>query len=251
MNNAEQFPQKKEVTSNYKANINDWADVTRGYNKGFADKIDEKRSLGSENLEKFDLKRFKHVMMPLEEFLKNKHEILKNLDSDIFYISLQPKKAGLKRQGNAGLTEEEVYGFIDEFVPMEDIGNYDISADQMFPNVFGGSTVIDQKGNVYFEFIEGNQTGVGKGNAEIKYIVFRDSFTGSFKYSFENEELRKISYEAIMSIPHKGEGREIRFMPGYYEMVIAQRDNNSKPEPFFLDYRDNDAYQIDWEKTRL
>jgi hypothetical protein len=252
MNISEQFPQqKKEITNNYRANINDWADVEREYNKDFADNIDEKRSLGSENLEKFNLKRFKHAIMPLADFLKNKHEILKSLDSDIFYISLQPKKDGLKRQGKTGLTEGEVLKFISNFVSEGDIENYDIAANQMFPNIFGGSTIIDQKGNVYFEFIEGNQTAVSKGNAEIKYVVFRDSFMGSFKYSFEDEVIRSIALDAIMNIPHKGEGREMRFMPGYYEMVIAQRNEDSKPEPFFLDYRDNDAYQIDWERAAV
>ena len=120
----------------------------------------------------------------------------------------------------------------------------------MFDNIFGGTTVVDQKGSVYFEFIEGNQTPVGKGDANIKYIVFRDENFGSFKYNFENEEIRKLALEAIMQIPHQGEGRDMKFMPGYYEMVIAQRDEKSKPEPFFLDYRDNGAYQINWDMVR-
>jgi|GEM_PF-1759390 len=248
----EKIPQAKpEKTTNYLANINDWANAEKVFNIDFANKIDENRKIGFYNLEKFDLPRYKHKNLSLKEFLSNSSKFLEELESDIFYISLIPKNPDLKREGRAGLRSGEVIDFINHFVPESDMENYDVAIEQMFNNVFGGSIVVDPKGNVYFEFIEGNQTAVSKGNAEIKYIVFRDVHVSSFKYSFEDEHIRKIAFEAIMNIPHKGEGREMQFLPGYYEMVIAQRDNTTKPETKFLDYRDNDAYQIDWDKANL
>lgn len=111
--------------------------------------------------------------------------------------------------------------------------------------------MVDNDNNVYFEFIEGNQTAVAKGNADIQYIVFRDKFTKSFKYSFDNKEVRKLAYNSIINVPHSGEEREMKFLPGYYELVIAQKNENSNPQTIFIDYRDNDAYQINWEKIEL
>ena len=241
---------KAEITSNYKSNANDWAKAVQKYDRNFASKLNENRTAGSDNLKKFNLKRYRHKDLSLEKFLQEPDKYLDEMKSEKFYISLKPRSNELKRKGMAGLGREDIKKIIVEFVEEKDIDNYDIAIEQMFDNVFGGTTVVDQKGNVYFEFVEGNQTPVGRGDANIKYIVFRDEPLGLFKYSFEDEEIRRIAYDAIMHIPHQGEGREMKFMPGYYEMVIAQRPGNSKPEPFFIDYRDNGAYQADWDLVR-
>jgi hypothetical protein len=249
MNKQEQFPQSiKEVTSNAGANINDWAAAMYEFNLRIAYQLDEERTLGSKNLEKFNLKRYKQFDLQVKDFLQNPYEITYLPESKIYCVAPKKINKELKRQWIAGLSKEGVLDFVNNFVIPEDTDDYEIAIEQMYPNIFGGTIVTDSKGNVYFEFIPGNQTAVSKGSAEIKYIVLRDTFTGSFKYSFTDENIRKLAFDAIMNVPHKWKWREMKFMTGYYEVVIAQRDEKSKPETFFVDYRDNDIYKINWDK---
>lgn len=243
---------KVEKTGNYAANINDWAKALQPYNKDLAGRIDEKREVGFANVERLGLPRYKHRTILLTEFLKNRGEYFREMESEKFFVSLEPLNHGLGRIGKAGLNRKEVIELIFAFIAPENQDQYKVLLNQFFDNIFGGTIVVDKNGNPFFEFIRGNQTGVGKGNVDIEFRVWRDNFTKNFKYSFEDEIIREIAHMAIMSVPHSGEGREMIFLTGYYELVIARKDKSSRPQVFFLDYRDNVKFTIeDLEKVEL
>jgi hypothetical protein len=52
-----------------------------------------------------------------------------------------------------------------------------------------------------------------------------------------------------MSIPHEGEGREMKFTPGYYEFHLVREDNSKDLEPKFVDCRQDEVLSSFREET--
>lgn len=136
-------PKIEKITS-YRANINDWAKALYEYNEDFASKIDENRTIGFQNVERLNLPRYKSKIISIADFLKNPGKNLKEIDSEKFFISLIPKKKDLNRIGRAGINREEVMQFIAEYVSPKNQNHYDISINQFFDNIFGGTILEGQ-----------------------------------------------------------------------------------------------------------
>jgi hypothetical protein len=224
-------------------NVNDWARALRNDYPELASQLDEDRYEGFKNVEAIGLPHYRIEMLPLGEFLESPEEYFIALESQKFFVSLKPKKEELRRYGKAGLDQNEVLAFIEEHISSEHIADYDVAIGQYINNLFGGTIMVSEKGDVYFEFKRGNHQPVAKGSAESLFVAFRDSF-GHFKYSFEDGDIKKAAYDTILAIPHTGDGREMKFLPGYYEVAITKQDASDELRPYFLDYKDNTVHQF-------
>lgn len=226
-------------------NINDWAEAARELKKyKEANTIDEPRNVGFEKLDKLDLPRYKRINLPLVEFLGNPTTTLSEIGSEKFYISLIPNAKELPRYGTSGLSAEEVLSYINEHVTTNNQENYTLFVQEYFDNLYGGNIIINPSGQIYSEFKSGKQGPIAKGKATPEFTIKRDQHFDSFKYSFEDSHLREIMHDTILSIPHKGEGRDAEYLPGYYEFVIVKKKPDGTEEPIFIDYKNNPAFLI-------
>jgi hypothetical protein len=226
-------------------NINAWADKLRSIDPILADQIDEPRSLGLENLEKNDLPRYKNIQMPLADFISNPEKYCNNLKTSLFWAILQPTDPTKPRYSIAiGKSKEEIMSYIAKNINKKDENNYEIILSEYLENSYGGNMIVNGDGKLVIELVSGRENHLDKGKQIPEFIVERDPFTNSFKYSFEDVELRSAIQEMLQSIVEEGNGREKKFKPGYYEIVFARENKDSKLIPKFIDYKDNPAYEL-------
>ncbi len=231
-------------------NINSWAQSLKEAscelgNGLYQNKAEQYRKLQETSLPQYN--RIENV--EVSYFLDNPESAVSELSSERFFISLIPKKEGMPRYGKAGLDVDQVVSFIKEKLDLDDINKYQITINEYFENLFGGNLVVGQQGDVYIEFKRGEQTDIARGKIVPEFIVTRERFTESFRYSFQDEDIRRIIFMALLSVPHEGKGRRLRFMPGYYEFVVVRRDEESIPETIFIDYSDNSLFDLNWEEV--
>ena len=200
---------------------NDWANDPR-IKKQFpklSEALTEDRRKSIERIRKLGLPMAKSVTTDLESFLANPDEFFAGLPSGKYYISLNPYehgREGLERCGEPDQTREEVMDYIKNNVPSDKAGLYEIKLEE-YANRYGGTIIIGGKNEVWVEFKEGTQAEIGSGTAAPGFIAHRDRHNGVMRYSFEDEELRKVIFETLQAIPHKGERYDTEYHPGYYE----------------------------------
>jgi hypothetical protein len=246
MKNSENISDLNADKKNSNGNINDWAEALRGIDSHeLSMQLNEKRSVGFDNLEKLDLPRYKKKTMPLDNFLKNPGDALLEVQSDLFYITLLPKIDGLSRFSHSGINGQQVLEYVKENISQDAVNNYDIVIQQYFKNLYGGNIIVNSDGQALVEFAAGKQSPIAKGSKNPEFFVGNDGLTNSFKYSFEDESLRKTIYQMIQTIPHEGESRETKYRPGYYEFILVKKDEESPAEPIFIDYKEiNSSYRL-------
>jgi hypothetical protein len=226
------------------SNIHEWARALKEIDPRLAAELNEDRAIGVKKLDELRLPRYKRTSTSLVEFLNHSQEILNNLGSELFYVVLSSTAEELARISKSNVSAQEVINFIDLNVEQQSIQSYDILIQQYFENVYGGCIIVNPNGQVYIEFTAGKQGPIAKGTKTPEYRVVRSEYTGLFKYSFEDENLRAAIYDTLRLIPHYGEGREISYTPGYYEFALVRENESQAPFPVFFDYKNSEAYRL-------
>jgi RimJ/RimL family protein N-acetyltransferase len=227
-----------------RGNINDWASSLSTVDPELSRRLDTSRTTGFENLEKLDLPRYMRKTLPLVEFITNTDSVLLDMQCDRFYISLVPKDEGLRRFGTSGLDDAQIMDYVNRNVDPSSIESYEIVVQQYFENLYGGNIVVNPNGQIYIEFVKGKQGPVAKGKVKPDFFVTSDPFTNSMRYSFEDPKLRGTIYQTLRAIPSYGNGRDVKYTPGYYEFVIIRENEESPPRPIFIDYKDESAFYL-------
>ena len=205
--------------------MNDWAKALGNMDVSGGSRLERRRSDGFRSLDSMRLPHYKRIELPLESFLSDPDIYLDSIGSPEFYITLVPKGSfQFQRFSKSGLTRDDVVHYVAEHVSDDRKENYDIVLQEYFENLFGGSIIINPDGTLLMEFKRGKQGDIASGMATPEFFVTRNRFTNSFRYSFADTELRETIYKTLLRIPHDGEGREIRFSPGYYEFIIENFD---------------------------
>jgi hypothetical protein len=212
--------------------------------KMLAQDLTEPREQGLAKLKEMNLPQPQQFFVPAIEFLQNPEKYLKKLDSPKIYISLNPRKKDLPRYRVPWISTEEAIAFVRKNLVGVDPKEYDVLGFQFLENIYGGSIVINPDGKILVEFRHGQQGPVATGTETPEFSVRRDIFNLSFKYSFEDPELRQEIYKTILRIPHEGNGRDMKFTPGYYEFALVRKDEQSPLNPWFFDYKNDKAYHI-------
>ncbi|MFA5926246.1 MAG: hypothetical protein WC831_04955 [Parcubacteria group bacterium] len=237
-------PRKKES-----ANINDWAKALREKFPHLADMLDEDKTVGFQGVERLDLPRYRKIETTLPDFMDHAEDYFDEIGSREFYISLIGSKKEMERFGKSGLSRERVLEYIRENIKPEDLNSYKMVLQEYFENKFGGSIVIgEEKKNFIAELRRKTMSGIASGYVTPEITITRDA-SGVFRFpdNLSDPQERKQIFRAIQSIPHDGGGGDMRLTPGYYEFAIV-KDDDGMIRPIFMDYRDNPAYQLAWEK---
>lgn len=163
---------------------------------------------------------------------------------------MEKRGAGAGRYRKGGLASSDIRGFVESAISENNLNpeEFDVWIADNYPQIYGDNIIISTDGNVLAEFIHGNQGVMAEGRynpAEHgeRYIVTRDPYTNSFRYSWDDAEapdgapLRELLHQTIMSIPHEGEGREMQFRPGYYEFMLTDKTGSGQLQPNFIDCR--------------
>lgn len=209
--------------------------------------ISEPREKGLLKMEEMGLPQPKRIFVPAVEFLRDPGKYLKQLDSKRVYVSVNHRRNNtIRHRTSGGIPVPEAIEFVKEKLSTENPLDYDILGLQFFENAYGGNIIINPEGRILIEFHPGMQGPVAAGIETPKFSVWRDDINGLFKYSFEDATLRQEIYMALLLIPHEGgEGRDMKFTPGYYEFALVRRDGGdekTKLHPWFFDYKSDKAY---------
>lgn len=226
-----------------RANMNDWAKKVGEIDPVFAEMLDDNKIESFKKIREMGLPRYEMEVCSLTEFLNDPEKYLQKLDTKLFYIGLIPKTKELERFGKAWLKNNEVLKFVAcKKIKEEDIKNYEVVLQQCFENKYRGNIQIgDEPWQVLVEFNNADKLGISKGGTPDFFVTRKKE--GRFRYSFDSEELRKVIYNTVLSIPSQDDGVARKFQSGYYEFFIVKKDKNSPMEPIFFDYKD---YKFDW-----
>jgi len=204
----------------------------------------------------------------LTSFLQNPDKGFLSIDTPQFFINLSPneegKANGLQRKRAYSLTRQEIFQYIEENVPKGQEDKFSFTLSEFFENELGGNIVVNPDGSFIFEAVNGAHLPLALGTKTPEYTIERDEFTQAFHVKVKNkdddgrvkeeklkdDEIANALLDALHTIPHTGEGRNLQFTtPGYYEFACIRRGKDKPLEPIFLEYQDNPAYYIPSEVT--
>ncbi|MFA6424114.1 MAG: hypothetical protein WCV83_02240 [Candidatus Magasanikbacteria bacterium] len=212
------------------------------------------RFSGWDRIQKLGLPNDVPRICSLEHLLNSPEEILPEVGDSDWFVLLEPKKKDGMRYRKTPLKREEILEFVKSTINQHElnVGDYDVSIVEMRPQKYGGNIIVDPKGRILAEISSGGQGVVADGTHDVKkhgemFVARRDELSGLFKYSWEDGEatdgvpLRELVYKTIMNIPHEGEGRDLKFLPGYYEFKLVDKRREDGLEPVFIDCRNGSS----------
>jgi hypothetical protein len=223
-----------------KYSIEEWGNKLEQLEPGLGSEFLGKKEKSIEMLEKLDLPRYKKHIVPLKEFLDDPKAVTGDLETDRFSVVLIPVNPKLGKFAKWDINLDAAVEFARKNIPDSQIEEYKIAVHQFFPNQYGGNIVISKAGKINIEI--GSQSEIAYGTATPEFTAESEDFTGSMRYSFEDEKLRAAIYRTLQSIPHEGEKRETKYNPGYYEFLLVKKDEARDLEPIFWDYKDEEAF---------
>jgi hypothetical protein len=226
-------------------NINDWAEAVRPIDEAFADRIGIPRQEGYRAGAEIGLPMPDSRTLSLPDFLMSPNEHLQQFDSECYIVALLPHDANLPRVSTARLDSNDIISLVHDKVPEAVRDSYDIRLMPYYDVKYGGNIVANPNGTMHVEFRQGLPGPVAYGTETPPFSASRDQFLHSFKYSFEDEDLRKQISEVIAHIPHSGEARETQYHPGYYEFIVVDKGDKAPLKTLFIDYRHDPSYSTD------
>jgi hypothetical protein len=231
------------------ATINQWSAcfADAGQQK-LADLLYDDKLVGIDALDKLGLPGPQGVMVTAAEYLTDPNRYFESLDSDRVYLNIIPRSGDLKKFSAFDITKAEGIAYIEQHLPAALVDEYFIGVYEYHPNVYGGSVLVNPNGHVLMEFGEGSNQEYTRGSSVPKFAAMRDVFTGVFHYNYDEVELREMAWRTMQYIPHSGEGVDMQFTAGYYEIAVY-RDKQGTLQTIFLDYKDNPVYQLYDEQT--
>lgn len=218
------------------------------------DALKAPKTVGQKLLDKLHLPRYELIVMPLEDFLDNTEKFISKDENRKWFVLLELKKGGQKYR-ETSLKSSEIITFVEKTINEKGLEkkDYNITISETLPQEYGGNIIIDKEGSLLVEISRGGQGVVSEGTHDEENIkhgklftVRRDNFLGSLKYSWEDGEetngvpLWEVVYKTIMSIPHIGIGRDIKFSPGYYEFHLVRKNGVKDLAPMFVDCREDE-----------
>ena len=208
------------------------------------------RKEGWKLLEELDLPRDTVREFTLLEFLTRIEEIAPANVTHNWFVLIEKRSQGAGRYRKADLKSGDIRGFVESTIAKNQLNpvEFDVWIADNYPQIYGGNIVVGTDGNLLAEFIHGNQGVMAEGRYNAsehgpRYTVTRDPYTNSFRYSWNDTDapdgapLRELLHRTIMSIPHEGENRDMKFRPGYYEFMLTDKTGSGQLQPSFIDCR--------------
>lgn len=217
-----------------------WVAALRDKDPRVAQLLDQPREEGVKLLESYELPGYRHVYTIVDDFLNDPNHFADQVGgADYFVRFISDPKGGavLARQRN--LSREELIEFVKQNRHViEGYPNYQLVIGENYPNVYGGNIVVNPDQSIVVEFRRGSQGPISTGIVTPEFRVERHGESQSFCYSFDDQELRKVIYSTLRSLPHDGRV----YLPAYYEFHLIRRTENDPLEPIFVDMSTRSAY---------
>ena len=221
------------------ASMTEWAASLKEVNKKLSQDLDVPRDEAFEAVDRIKLPRYERFSAQLSDFVKNSEKFFGIIKSAYCYFNLKPLKPGLKNYREPGVTKDQVTQFIMSGINKDQYKDYNLTVSEYYENEFGGNILVNKDSGVQIEFKKGSQGPISHGSVVPEYTVEADPFTKVFKYSFDDEALRKIIQSTLVKIPYDEQNG---YLQGYYEFQLVRKNKNKALEPIFIDYKTDQAY---------
>jgi len=228
-------------------------------------------------LEENDLPRYQKVMVNLKSFLHNPQRVFAKLPSasGLYYSSIVNLTTG-ERVFGLDQDQEAVKKFIREKLKNEEISpDSQLILSEYWRNYYGGNLVINERGKIFAELVEGKHAKLDKGEGQIFLGAKTSDYSETLQFSEKQEmsdelktQLRRAIIKAIELIPkhlvplsdnptrrfkdavvdEAGEAAVSVPVAGYFEFILTKKDQQMDNfEVIFIDARTGDAakkYQL-------
>jgi hypothetical protein len=218
--------------------MSSWGEKVREVDAVLGDELQEDKRAEFKKIADMGLPCYRRFNVPTKNFLKSPQSYLDTLKTEQNYVFFYPSK---KREIQP---KDKVINFVKATVKSDPEGSEEVLVLEYKPNEFGGNIIIDKGGHIWIEFRKGSQGPVSAGTEIPEYSAEADGFTGTFKYSSPDPEIRKMLYNTVQAIHHD----EHEYLPGYYEFHLVKSDAGNSLEPKFVDYKDKKPYLEKVEK---
>lgn len=240
--------------------MNDWAETTsRSERASLALMYREDegvKKFGLEILDKLGLPQWKHIALPLSEFLadpQKKFEEIRELGSDQYHVSLTSDIEGKRRLRKFPLSADQALSFIHEKVASGEQDKFLLVLKEISRNVYGGNIIINDDGSILLETAPGEHLELVTGRITPTIFGLRDRFTRALGIYTDNEgknplqdvDLEQILLKTVNLIPkdrYDSDGKP-DYHPGYYEFVLVEDQKKGGLRSIFLDYREGEIYR--------
>jgi hypothetical protein len=178
----------------------------------------------------------------VDEFLKNPATLTEGLKGDQFFFIIQPTDyaANIEAPSPGIASLGAIIDRAKEFTKAATGNDFTLVLSEVKDIEFIGNIVVDANGRMYGEFTDEGIPPTRSGVTRL-FSFKKDDILDTFRYSFENPELRKAIFQSLSSLPHIGTGRERVWDKGYYELHFI-RSQDGPLTPAFYDYRISNAF---------
>lgn len=214
-----------------------WGEPLKQSHPELARQFNEPRSVGFQGVEMLDLPRPRRLSARAEDVLRDPASYFDQLATESIFIFLQPS-SGLPTR-RVGVSREVALTFLQETTAASPEVTFMVELAEMKHPRYGGNIAVNAEGGAVIEFKEGSQGEISAGTVAPEYRAWQDSFTGQWKYSFEDVRLREMVQTIMRNVPHD----DGKYLPGLYEwQMVPSDDDEQHLEPWFIDYRGSDAF---------
>lgn len=217
--------------SNMGKGMASWAKELEGASPELSRKLNRPREDGWRALEDFDLPRYKRIVVPVEKFLLNPAEVIKDIPSKTLFVFLQPKTGQPVRKTK--LTLEEAVAFV-KITTEDSPDEWEVHISETSEEKYGGNVYVKKDGHAVIEMTTKGQGAVSAGTVTPELRAWQDEFLGTWHFSSEDLELKRLVRRVMKHVPHEGR----KFLKGLYEFHIIESDEDGSLEVKFVDFRD-------------
>jgi len=182
----------------------------------------------------------------LSYFVLNTSRELREFGHPVLYYIFIPKSPGHHRYSDFYINnnEQDFRKLLSESgIGEKDFDKYFLVVSECEENVFGGSLINSDAGDVIIEMKLGDQVGIGRGFVPGDAIFFgrKSRFENVFRYNMESPQIRQILFSTW---------KYTGGLPGYFEFALTSSMNRASLRTVFFDYRDNPVFRnIDFNPT--
>ncbi|MCB0335205.1 MAG: hypothetical protein KDD62_02835 [Bdellovibrionales bacterium] len=189
-------------------------------------------------LEGLGLPTVPHACTSLTDFLKRPKQYLADFKGLQVRLVVEPntRKEELPTVRLTNPQKEQIGVKLRETIPNEARAHYSVLIKEFIPFAYQATIMVNKDQSIDLEATSPTSKSIQL-NGEPEYQVRRDPMLFTYRYNFEDPALRQLLYRTILKVPHVGSGRERIFTPGYYELIIAKRSEDTPFQVFFDDYR--------------
>jgi hypothetical protein len=192
-------------------------------------------------IQEIGLPVFKMIETVTSSFLSNPDYYFEQLPSSEYYIEAKSSTTNEKIR-DFGLDSDETINFA-----MQNSHLDLLILKENYKNIYSGNIVVaNDNSGIYIEMVSGTLSSLLH-DGKFDYTAYRDEMLGSFKYNTERDEIKELMLMVLSYIPSLDRNntkldRNSKFLQGYYEFIIVDKNDGCGLVPVFNDYNQKIAF---------